>query len=208
MTKKIICTLSMFLLSVLCFAEELPKSGQFEVTHSNFIKTQNLFGDVLLNFPTKYFPCEPKVTVFLPGNYTTSEERYRVIYLTEDERIFKANLKEIRFKSRLFRAVNSLYSEDKIEKVIIVDISFPYDKCNMEEGENNVPDEQIPAEKSTPIPQKSLKELFAKFLSFELVPYIDVNYRVVNDASGRIIVDRSLDMVSRLSTTFDKAMVL
>jgi hypothetical protein len=163
-----------------CFA----KQSKMKSFVSDFRTVPTSFGEILYNFPTKYMPCKPKVTVFTPKNYNKTTQRYKVFYLTQDSRIFEKE----GFKSALFRDFNKLSFDNIIEDIIIIDIEFENEICQNEKND--------------------MRDKFAKFLIYELIGFVDTNYRTVAYPEGRITAADSLYIPNKLSAMFDMFAVL
>jgi hypothetical protein len=183
--KKILC-LSCVLTACFAYAKE---DSKHTVRICDFRVARSQGGDVLFNFPTKYLPYKPKITVFLPSDYGNKKERYPVIYLAQGKCIFDEGLDKINLKSRLFKISNKLISEGKIKSPIIIDIELV--------GLKNCTKKEL-----------SLRQKYAKFLALELIPYIDLNYRTLARPEERLVIDRSFYIISEIPDSFGMSAVL
>lgn len=181
MFKKILCLLSIY---VACFAYAKEQDTTHKVIVTDFGVTRSEGGDILFNFPSKYLPYKLKITVFLPAGYSKRKSKYPAIYLAENKCFFDEGLDKVGL-SRLFETSNRLISEKKIRDTIIIDIEL-LGNCG----------------------HKKDMQGYAKFLALELIPYIDLNYRTLAYPEGRLVIDRSFYVISKIPKSFGMSAVL
>lgn len=126
--------------------------------------------------PSLKFPAR-KIHVFLPINYEDTTEKYKVAYMNDGNAIF---WKGGAFNKTwdLLKVLDGLYSQNIIEKIIIVAIE-PLDR------ESEYTHDKVLTRNSGNVDQ------YADFLVSSLKPFIDENYRTQSAAKDTSIIGSS-----------------
>lgn len=129
------------------------------------------------DFESKILSNHRTVDIFLPPGYKTAiSTRYKVLYANDGQ-----DMNALKLKSNL----EDLYSNNSIEKIIVVAV---YASARLDEyGTAGVANSQKQGSKAAE---------YEQFLTTELLPYIDLNYRTQTGAEDTAIMGSSLGGLS------------
>lgn len=132
---------------------------------------------VLKDFPMKELNRKRNIWVMLPDNYEESTTPYPVFYMQDGQSLFKSD----KVEWQVDEALTTLYSEKKVQEMIIVGIeSDPNTRFN----------EYGPWKNAGGLGGEG--ELYVDFIKKELKPYIDSHYRTLPDRANTGIAGASM----------------
>jgi enterochelin esterase-like enzyme len=118
--------------------------------------------------PNGILPYEHNVHVYLPPDYSSSNENYPVVY-------FQDGIDYAEFAQTPF-VINNLIKDDLIEPVIAVFVTPP--------------NRHIPEEPNR-MTEYGMNDNYVKFFSDELVPWVDSKFRTIKNLQSRLVVGDS-----------------
>ena len=118
--------------------------------------------------PAGILPYEHDVHVYLPPDYSLSNENYPVVY-------FQDGIDYIEFAQSPF-VINKLIKDDLIKPVVAVFVTPP--------------NRHIPEEPNR-MTEYGMNDNYVKFFTDELVPWVDSKFRTINKSQSRLVVGDS-----------------
>lgn len=157
-------------------------SGAQAQTKQNTVKDRFFImetedSEYLYNFESSYLENSRRIRIFLPHNYNDSTARYNTVYVLDAQNLIPENSQtdpENNFLLIAEKLIKQGAANDSIVVAIDGAINSFAEYSLSKTDENNI-----------------LNNAFTKFLALEVVPYIDNNYRTVNNAGGRILLGKN-----------------
>jgi len=126
--------------------------------------------DTFPDFASEILGNERTVHVLTPPGYEDSEERYPVLYLQDGQNLFDPRKAAFGVEWKAGETADRLLADGKIEPVIIVGVANTPQRL----------EEYAPASARTP----GRADEYVDFLTTELKPFIDEEYRTRQDDTG------------------------
>ncbi len=140
--------------------------------------------DIIKHFPSTALRNHRTVEVFLPPGYAADTTRhYKVLYANDGQDMSALELKT---------SLEQLYSEEKIEKIIVVAIFATHERVK-EYGVEGIPNSHGQGNKA---------KAYGQFLLEEVMPYIQRNYPVLEGAANTAIMGASLGGLAAFDLTW------
>lgn len=150
--------------------------AKLKIGIDNVIGNVNYHYDFRSNFVSK----NRTIIVWLPPSYKKEKEKhYPVLYMHDGQNVFDPKTSYVGFDWRADETVTKLIKQNKIEEIIIVAIYNTSDRL----------DEYSDCHKG---------ENYLKFIIYELVPFIDINYRTIRKKENTAVMGSSMGGLSSL----------
>ena len=137
---------------------------------------EEIIGDyeIIHDYYSDNLKNERDIIVWLPPGYKYSHKNYPVLFMNDGQNLFSPKISYTGYDWRVDEIVSDLIASNKIEEIVIVGIYNLKDRID----EYNYFTEK--------------GKSYAKFLTVELLNYIEENFRVIQDRSGRAIMGSSM----------------
>ncbi len=145
-------------------------------------------------FPSSLVEPRP-VVIWLPASYDSTKQ-YAVIYMQDGQMLFDSTITWTQQEWKVDETMSSLISENKIREAIVVGIY----NAGQNRWAEYVPQailDSIPPSSKDPLIRKWLNnkpqgDLYLRFITEELKPYIDKNYATLTDQANTFIMGSSM----------------
>ncbi|WP_163935354.1 alpha/beta hydrolase [Paraferrimonas sp. SM1919] len=154
------------------------------------------------NMPSKFIPAR-HVDVWLPQGYSEAK-KYKVLYMHDGQMLFDANTTWNKKEWRVDEVVSTLITDGQIEPIIVVGIHnggvkrrhSEYFPQAVFEGFTKEYQQQVLAEQRSadaPLFYEPVdSDNYLKFITQELIPYIDANYSTQQNSEARVLMGSSM----------------
>jgi len=129
---------------------------------------------------------ERYLDVFLPPDYDYSEQAYPVLYVNDGQ-----DAQALKIKNTL----ETLYMRNKMERIIVVAVPTNHDRLN-EYGTAGQPDYKGRGARAAE---------YTDFLLYEVMPYVNAKYRVLEGPENTVILGASLGGLSAFDIAWKHA---
>jgi len=118
--------------------------------------------------PSKFLLYDHLIHIYLPAGYSESDRKYPVVYFQDGKDYFEFAV--------VPHILDKLIKEKEIEPVIAVFVTPP-----------NLHQPKEPNRAT----EYGLNDVYVKFFTSELLPFIDSNFRTINEADDRLVIGDS-----------------
>ena len=143
-------------------------------------------------FQFKNLGTEKRIWMYLPENYSTSTEDFKVLYMHDGQNLFDANTSAYG-KWGIDECLDTMLTQLNLN-LIVVGIDNGSDRLS----EYSAFDFKVKADSQTTLDVKAKADLYLRDLIEQLIPYVEQNYRVQKSREGRYIAGSSMGGVLSL----------